>query len=110
MAQSPTAETDGTELSSYLKNWNALGSMIVRGRSFSGYERNCFFLNTSNNKTIQFADASAVSSLDLIDDGRAIIANDWDHDGDLDIWTTNREAPRIRFLEIISVKKKDQNL
>ena len=98
MAQSPTEKTEDTELSSYLKNWNALGSMIVRGRSFSGYERNCFFLNTSNNKTIQFADASAVSSLDLIDDGRAIIANDWDHDGDLDIWTTNREAPRIRFL------------
>ena len=99
MAHSPTENTNDQELSNYLKNWNALGSMIVRGRSFSGYERNCFFLNTSENNTIKFADASAVSGLDLIDDGRAIIANDWDHDGDLDIWTTNREAPRIRFLK-----------
>ncbi len=33
-----------------------------------------------------------------MDDGRAIALVDWDHDGDLDLWTTNRNAPRIRFL------------
>ena len=30
-------------------------------------------------------------------DGRGIAVVDWDHDGDLDIWTTNRTGPRIQF-------------
>ena len=98
MAQSPTVETERSELSSYLKSWDALGSMISRGRSFSGYEKNCVFLNTSTNNLTEFTDISAVSGIDFIDDGRALIATDWDHDGDLDIWSTNRTAPRVRFL------------
>ena len=75
--------------------------MITRGRSFSGYERNCCFLNLGSEtkgSSINFADISAASGLNLIDDTRAIIATDWDHDGDLDLWATNREGPRVRFL------------
>ncbi|MFT4547574.1 MAG: tetratricopeptide (TPR) repeat protein [Verrucomicrobiales bacterium] len=71
--------------------------MLTRGRSFSGRERNCVFLNTGSDQ--RFADVSAASGLDLIDDGRAVIANDWDHDGDIDLWFTNREAPRLRFFK-----------
>ena len=99
MAQSPTIKTARSELSGYLKSWEALGSMISRGRSFSGYEKNCVFLNTSTKNSLNFTDISAVSGIDFIDDGRALIATDWDHDGDLDIWSTNRTAPRIRFLK-----------
>lgn len=69
--------------------------MIVRGRSFSGRERNCMFLNTGDTR---FADVSAATGLDLMDDGRAVALVDWDHDGDLDIWIANRNAPRVRFM------------
>ena len=41
---------------------------------------------------------SAVSGLDYPDDGRCIAVTDWDHDGDLDLWISNRNAPRIRFM------------
>ena len=84
-------------MAGYLKNWNALSSMITRGRSFSGFERNCAFLNTGAGRA--FADVSAVSGLDFDDDGRGLASVDWDGDGDLDLWTTNRGAPRVRFLK-----------
>ncbi|MDP6860420.1 MAG: redoxin domain-containing protein [Verrucomicrobiales bacterium] len=101
MAQSPLKKIPNSEIGSYLQNWDALGSMITRGRSFSGYEKNCCFLNLGSEtigSDLKFADISAASGLNLIDDTRAIIATDWDHDGDLDLWSTNREGPRIRFL------------
>ncbi len=71
-------------------------SMMMRqGRSFSGHERNSCFLNTGDGR---FADASAVSGFDFDDDGRAIASVDWDLDGRLDLWVSNRNAPRLRFL------------
>lgn len=69
--------------------------MIDAGRSFSGNERNCFFLNTRDG---QFATMSAGSGLDFADDGRAIAISDWDQDGDLDLWVSNRNAPRLRLM------------
>jgi tetratricopeptide (TPR) repeat protein len=74
---------------------DSLSRMIEEGRSFSGRERNCCFLNTSGP---QFANISAVSGLDFPDDGRALALVDWDHDGDLDLWTSNRNAPRLRLM------------
>ncbi|MGI9518630.1 MAG: ASPIC/UnbV domain-containing protein, partial [Pirellulaceae bacterium] len=74
--------------------------MLRQGRAWSGGERNCFFLNTngSTNSDGTFANISAVSGLDFLDDGRAIAHVDWDHDGDLDLWISNRTAPRIRLM------------
>lgn len=69
--------------------------MMDAGRSFSGNERNCFFINMGNGK---FADISGLSGLDFPDDGRAISVTDWDNDGDLDLWITNRNAPRLRLM------------
>ncbi len=66
-----------------------------QGYSWSGYERNCCFLNRAGG---EFTDASAVSGFDFQDDARAIALTDWDDDGDLDVWVTNRTAPRVRFL------------
>jgi tetratricopeptide (TPR) repeat protein len=88
-------------LDGYLKNWDALSSMLTRGRSFSGRERNCAFLNlgSKHGSLERFADVSAVIGLDFIEDGRAVIATDWDQDGDLDLWQTNREGPRLRFVQ-----------
>ncbi len=69
--------------------------MIKQGRSFSGHERNCCFLNTGRER---FATVSAVSGLDFADDARCLAVVDWDHDGDLDVWLANRNAPRLRFM------------
>jgi tetratricopeptide (TPR) repeat protein len=46
----------------------------------------------------RFANISAVSGLDMPDDGRAVAQVDWDHDGDQDLWISNRNAPRLRLL------------
>jgi thiol-disulfide isomerase/thioredoxin len=46
-----------------------------------------------------FATASAVTGFDFPDDGRGLATVDWDFDGDLDLWLTNRTAPRVRFLK-----------
>jgi peroxiredoxin len=69
-------------------------TMIEQGRSFSGRERNCCFLNLPGDR---FANISASSGLDVPDDGRAVVVTDWDQDGDLDLWISNRNAPRLRF-------------
>ena len=70
--------------------------MMRRGRSYSGRERNCVFLNTAKPDG-SFANISAASGIDFPDDGRALVTTDWDHDGDLDVWISNRNAPRLRF-------------
>ena len=69
--------------------------MLERGRSLSGYERNCAFLNTGQTR---FADVSAASGLDTLDDGRGVALVDWDFDGKIDMWTSNRTAPWVRLL------------
>lgn len=74
--------------------------MMNQGRSFSGNERHCVFLNTGANNRggRRFACISAVSGLDFPDDGRAMSVVDWDQDGDQDLWISNRNGPRIRFM------------
>jgi len=83
--------------------------MFAGGRSFSGNERNCCYLNTTLEPTIpgRFANISGSSGLDFPDDGRALAVTDWDQDGDLDLWTSNRSAPRLRFLQNNSPNKKN---
>ncbi len=73
--------------------------MISQGRSFSGNERNCAFLNVEGER---FADVSAATGLNLNDDARALVASDWDFDGQIDFWVSNRGAPRVRFLHNVS--------
>ena len=77
-----------------------LGRMTRQGRSLSGHERHCCFLNLNGAAMggERFADISAVSGLDLDDDGRALVRVDWDFDGDQDLWISNRNAPRLRFM------------
>ena len=69
--------------------------LVRRGKSFSGYERHCCFLNTGQNR---FANVSSASGFDYPDDGRSVSLVDWDLDGDLDVWLVNRTGPQTRFL------------
>ena len=95
MAQSPLSSVSVGGAGSYYANWDALSTLITRGRSFSGRERHRAFLNTRGQS---FANVSGATGLDLIDDGRGLAVCDWDNDGDLDLWMTQRNGPRVRFL------------
>ena len=95
MSQTPDEARRSFRESEYERAYKTVNDLILEGHSWSGRERHCGFLNTGQQR---FADISAVSGFDLIDDGRAVAVVDWDHDGDLDCWTTNRTSPQIRFL------------
>ena len=99
MSQSRNSANDG-QSSDRMRGTSQLTSMMRHGRSFSGRERNCCFLNTLSQPDAQgrFADISTVSGLDFPDDGRAVASLDWDLDGDLDVWISTRNAPRLRLM------------
>ena len=69
---------------------------LRKGGSLSGRERNCAFLNLDGSR---FATISGVSGFDFQDDARALALVDWDGDGLMDVWSSNRTAPRVRFLQ-----------
>ena len=95
MSRSPEKVVDRDSAQDYLDAYDTLNRLHASGHSFSGHERNCAFLNTAG---ARFADISATSGLDFEDDGRGVASVDWDHDGDLDLWISNRTAPLIRFV------------
>ena len=95
MSQSPTTAISSNEAVNYVDALGKLDRLIQSGKSFSGRERNCCFLNIGSRR---FANISALSGLDFIDDARAAATVDWDHDGDLDLWIANRTGPQLRFL------------
>ena len=99
MAQAPGVDGAPSTEQSAPSNQD-FSKLVERGRSFSGRERHCCFLNTGGSTLAngRFANISAASGLDFIDDGRGVALVDWDHDGDLDLWLTNRNAPRLRLL------------
>jgi len=80
----------------YARGWAAINKLMRRGHSWSGNERNNAFLNLGGRG---FVDASHALGFAWPDDGRALVPVDWDHDGDLDVFVTNRNGPRVRFLE-----------
>jgi len=94
VSQSPSKETTSPD-QGYLDAWQDLATRIRNGNSFSGREPNSVFLNTRSKR---FADVSLMSGFGLPDDGRALAITDWDRDGDLDLWVSNRTAPRVRLL------------
>ena len=64
--------------------------------SLSGKERNHLFLNDGH---ARFEDVSSTSGADSMEDGRAVIAADFDGDGDNDLFVHNSQRERHRYYE-----------
>jgi tetratricopeptide (TPR) repeat protein len=79
----------------YTLGWYAINRLIRRGWSWSGYERNNAFLNLGNGT---FVDDAVALGFDFPDDARALAVVDWDMDGAPDLFVTNRNTPRLRYL------------
>ena len=72
-------------------------SLIEEAKSeqYSVYSRQknrCYTSIGSNG----FAKISSVSGLDYSEDARAMVATDWDHDGDTDVLVMSRTGPQLR--------------
>ena len=65
--------------------------MFEEGRSFSGNERFKFFFGRGDGA---FADVSALTGADTNLDGRAVLATDFDDDGDQDLFVHNLQRER----------------
>lgn len=98
MSRSPTATSTQEERRAYSTAWSALHRLLRQGKSESGHERNCLFLNTGTTGGGRFATVSAVTGMDFPDDARGQALCDWNHDGRVDFWITNRTAPRVRLM------------
>lgn len=94
MSRSPRSARD--DVAPYLLGWRALSSHLRQGFSWSGNERDTAFVGHGNGL---FSDVSAISGLDVLDDGRAAVTLDLDLDGDLDVLRVGRGSPRLRCLE-----------
>jgi Flp pilus assembly protein TadD/peroxiredoxin len=79
----------------YEQGWNAINELIRSDATWSGYERNVFY---ANNRDGTFSDVSAVVGLDFLEDGRAFVLADLDHDGRLEVAVKNRNAPQLRIV------------
>ena len=95
MSQGRASIDDPTGNYESSKPGRLLRQLLRSGQPFSGHERHCCFLNTHG---ARFANISALSGLDMPDDGRAIGVVDWDEDGRLDLWLVNRSGPQIRLM------------
>ena len=80
----------------YEQGWNAINELIRSDGTWSGYERNVFY---ANNRDGTFSDVSGVVGLDFVEDGRAFALADFDHDGRLEVFLKNRNAPQLRILK-----------
>ncbi len=78
----------------YEMAWNAVNELVRADYSWSGYERNVFFINNHDGT---FSDVSGVLGLDLRDDCRAYALSDFDHDGRMEFVLKNRTGPQLRI-------------
>ncbi|HEV2117744.1 MAG TPA: tetratricopeptide repeat protein, partial [Terriglobales bacterium] len=79
----------------YEQGWDAINELIRSDGTWSGFERNVFYANNGDGT---FSDVSAAAGLDFLEDGRAFALADFDHDGRLEVFLKNRNAPQLRVL------------
>lgn len=80
----------------YEQGWTAVNELLRSDFSWSGYERNVFFVNNHDGT---FSDVSGCVGLDFIEDGRSFALSDIDGDGRIEIVLKNRNAPQVRVLK-----------
>jgi tetratricopeptide (TPR) repeat protein len=80
----------------YEQGWNAINELIRSDRTWSGFERNVFYVNNRNGT---FSDASGISGLDFLEDSRTFALGDFDRDGRLELVLKNRNSPQLRYLK-----------
>jgi tetratricopeptide (TPR) repeat protein/peroxiredoxin len=80
----------------YEQSWNAINELIRADRSWSGFERNIFYLNQGDGT---FSDVSGIVGMDFIEDSRSFALADFDHDGRLEVILKNRNSPQLRYLK-----------
>ena len=80
----------------YEEGWSAINELIRSDGTWSGYERNVFY---ANNRDGTFSDVSGAVGLDFLEDGRSFALADFDHDGRLEVFLKNRNAPQLRVLK-----------
>ncbi|PYV41153.1 MAG: hypothetical protein DMG06_18030 [Acidobacteria bacterium] len=92
VSQSPLQASSAPK---YEQGWNAVNELIRSDGSWSSQERNVFY---ANNRDGTFSDVSGAVGLDFAEDARAFALTDFDHDGRLEIFLKNRNAPQLRIL------------
>jgi tetratricopeptide (TPR) repeat protein len=80
----------------YEQGWNAINELIRSDGTWSGFERNVFYLN---NRDGTFSDVSAAVGLDFIEDSRTFALADLDQDGRVEVILKNRNSPQLRLLK-----------
>jgi Flp pilus assembly protein TadD/peroxiredoxin len=80
----------------YELGWNAINELVRSDGTWSGFERNIFYLN---NRDGTFSDVSGIVGLDFIEDSRTFALADFDQDGRLEVLLKNRSGPQIRLLK-----------
>jgi tetratricopeptide (TPR) repeat protein len=80
----------------YEQAWNAINELIRSDGTWSGFERNVFYLN---NRDGTFSDVSGIVGLDSIEDSRTFALADFDRDGRLEVVLKNRNSPQLRFFK-----------
>ena len=86
---------NGGNSKDYGDAWSAINEFIRSDHSWSGYQRNNFYLN---NRDGSFTEAAGVLGLDFLDDSRSFALADLDHDGRLEVVLKNRNTPQMRVL------------
>jgi hypothetical protein len=76
-------------------NRNLRETVWKQKRSYAGRERDKLWVNGG---AAGFLDLSSLSGADLVDDGRAVIAADFDDDGDPDLFVTGIQLERHHLL------------
>jgi tetratricopeptide (TPR) repeat protein len=80
----------------YEQGWNAINELIRSDGSWSGFERNVFYLN---NRDGTFSDVSGIVGLGCMEDSRTFVLADFDHDGRQEMVLKNRNSPQLRFFK-----------
>lgn len=65
-------------------------------QSFSGWEPKKLFTRAANGR---FEEVASVEGFESRADGRSLVADDFDSDGDLDLLMLSRNAPRLQWFE-----------